>query len=115
VGKTRLLAVAACAAAVVGVGAAGALAGEIKGPPAPPCGPNCGIPGGIGTPENRTAAEAHSNSLCSFSGLNDYDSLLGQVSKQTQTPADGPHGAPGLGLEVAPGVFISCRGNGTHK
>ena len=99
--------------AMSGLGASAAFAGEIKGPPyqgAP-------VSGGIGNPTNTTAAEAHSHSLCSFSGLNDYDSdPPGQTDRQTQTPKDGPFpGSPGLGFEAAPGVWISCRGNGTHK
>ncbi|MEO5577336.1 MAG: hypothetical protein ABIR67_14410 [Gaiellaceae bacterium] len=102
----RLLAVTLCAAAVLGVSVSAALAGEVKGPPyqgAP-------VAGGIVTPANATGA-THARSLCAFSGLNDYDSLIGQNSKQVQTPADGPPGAPGLGLEIFPGVVVSCRGN----
>jgi hypothetical protein len=104
----RLFAVTAAVAALSVVGATGALAGEIKGPPyqGPP------VAGGIGDASNSTAAVTNGHaSICAFSGLNDFDSLEGQTTKQTQTPADGPHGAPGLGLEVAPGVFVSCRGN----
>ena len=106
--NTRLFAVTAAVAALSVVGATGALAGEIKGPPCqgPP------VAGGIGDASNSTAAVTNGHaSICAFSGLNDFDSLEGQTTKQTQTPADGPHGAPGLGLEVAPGVFVSCRGN----
>ncbi len=69
------------------------------------------MPGGT----NSTPAPSHARSECAYSGLNDYDSDLGQNEKQVQTPADGPPGAPGLGftIEVAPGVTItlSCRGN----
>jgi hypothetical protein len=103
----RLLAVVFCAAAIVGVGATGALAGEIKGPPyqgAP-------VPGGIANETNTVPGPANAHSLCAFSGLNDFDSEEGQNIKQTQTPADGPRGAPGHGFEVAPGVIVSCRGN----
>ena len=101
------VAAAICAVVVAGVGASAALAGELKGPPyqgAP-------VPGGIATETNSTAAPTHANSLCAFSGLNDYDASIGQTSKPTQTPADGAPGAPGLGFEAAPGVIISCRGN----
>lgn len=111
-GKTRRFAVAVCVAAVVGVGATGALAGEIKGPPYQ----GDPVSGGIATPENSTGAAAHARSDCSFSGLNDYDSDLGQNTRQTQTPKDGPFpGSPGLGFQVGPNTWISCRGNGTHK
>lgn len=66
-----------------------ALAGEVKGPP--------------GTPNNTnyTGAPEHSNSACSYSGLNDMDSEEGQTSSQVQTAADSfkfydlPHGFPG--------------------
>ena len=92
--KRSLLAVAACAAALAGVGASGALAGEVKGPP------------GTQNNTNETAAPTHANSACAFSGLNDYDLLdPGQLLSQVQTAADSwkyyllPKGAPGtLGL-----------------
>ena len=89
-GKTRLFAVAACVAAVTGVGASAAFAGEVIGPP-----------GGAG---RDTAAPAHANSICAFSGLNDYRG--GQTVSQVQTAADSfkyyslPHGFPGT----------ACRG-----
>jgi hypothetical protein len=95
---TRLLGVATCVAALVAAGAGGAFAGEVKGPP------------GTIDNTNATAAPAHANSACAFSGLNDFDpeDLMGQQESQVQTAADSwkfyglPKGAPGkLGL---------CRG-----
>jgi len=89
----RLLVVVVSAVALVGAGATGALAGEVKGPP--------------GTPNNTndTAAPTNANSACAYSGLNDLDSSAGQVASQVQTAADSfkyyglPHGAEGtLGL-----------------
>ena len=68
----RLL-VATC---VVVLGAAGAFAGEVKGPP--------GIPNNT----NETGALAHANSACAASGLNDLDSSAGQTVSQVQTAAD---------------------------
>jgi hypothetical protein len=56
----RLLAVASCVAALVGTGASAALAGEVTGPP--------GSIGNPGTPKDMT----HANSICAFSGLNDF-------------------------------------------
>ena len=100
------IAAALCAAVVAGVGASAALAGEIKGPPYQ----GDPVAGGIGNDTNTTPA-GNAHSLCAFSGLNDFDSSFGQTSKQTQTPADGPAGAPGHGFELAPGVVVSCRGN----
>lgn len=111
-GRARLLAVAACATAVVGMGATGALAGEIKGPPYK----GDPVEGGIGTPENSTGAVTKGHaSVCAFSGLNDYDSDLGQNDRQTQTPRDAAPGsaAHGWTIEIAPDVFIvvSCNKN----
>ena len=66
----RLLLVAA-AVAVLGAGAA--FAGEVKGPPRTP-----------GAED--TAAPDHANSICAFSGLNDFEG--GQSASQVQTAAD---------------------------
>jgi hypothetical protein len=112
-GKTRLFAVMACAAAISSVGATGALAGEIKGPPytgAP-------VSGGIGDSSNSTAAVTNGHaSLCAFSGLNDYDADLGQNDRQTQTPKDAAPGSAAHGWTITiPGVgevTISCNKNG---
>jgi hypothetical protein len=91
--KKRLFAIAVCAAALVGVSASGALAGEVKGPP------------GQEDNTNTTGALDHANSACAASGLNDFDSEEGQNVSQVQTAADSwkyyglPKGAPGtLGL-----------------
>jgi len=85
-GKKRLLAVAVCAAALAGGGASVALAGEVKGPPG-----STATPGGN---PDKTAAHTNSNSACSASGLNDFDSLEGQNDRITQTPHDVP--VPGI-------------------
>jgi hypothetical protein len=89
----RLFAVVVCAAALVGAGATGALAGEVKGPP------------GTVNNTNDTGALDHANSACAASGLNDLDQTAGQTVSQVQTAADSwkyyglPKGAPGtLGL-----------------
>jgi hypothetical protein len=81
------------AVALVGVGATGALAGEVKGPP------------GQVNNTNETRALDHANSACAASGLNDLDQSSGQNVSQVQTAADSwkyydlPKGAPGtLGL-----------------
>ena len=82
------------AAMVVTLSATAAFAGEVKGPP------------GTINNTNDTAAPAHANSACAFSGLNDFNN--GQTASQVQTAADSwkyyglPKGSPGtLGL---------CRG-----
>jgi hypothetical protein len=99
--KKRLFAIAVSAAALVGVSASGALAGEVKGPP-----------GSVDTIQeggnpNKTGALDHANSGCAASGLNDFDSQdpEGQTASQVQTAADSwkyyelPKGSPGtLGL-----------------
>jgi hypothetical protein len=86
----RLLLVSAFVAVL---GAGGAFAGEVKGPP--------GIPDNT----NETGALEHANSACAASGLNDLDEAEGQNVSQVQTAADSwkfyglPKGAPGtLGL-----------------
>ncbi len=75
------------AAIVLSISASAALAGEVKGPP------------GTAANTNVTAAPAHANSICAFSGLN--DNINGQTASQVQTAADSfkyyglPHGTPG--------------------
>jgi hypothetical protein len=64
----KKLAVAVCVTAVTALSASSALAGEVKGPP---------HSGG-----GATAAPAHANSLCAFSGLNDFNQ--GQTLTITQ-------------------------------
>ena len=89
----RLLVVASSAAVLVGAGASGAFAGEVKGPP------------NQVDNTNVTGALDHANSACAASGLNDFDPLEGQNVSQVQTAADSwkfyglPKGAVGtLGL-----------------
>jgi len=89
----RLLVVAASAAVLVGAGASGAFAGEVKGPP------------NQVDNTNETGALDHANSACAASGLNDFDTEAPQNVSQVQTAADSwkyygfPQGAPGtLGL-----------------
>lgn len=103
----RILSTAVAFAAMVLVGATASLAGEVKGPPYK----GQPVPGGL-TSNIPATADGKAKSLCAFSGLNDFDASEGQTVKQTQTPADGAPGDPGHGIEVAPGVFVSCRGNG---
>ena len=92
----RLLAVAVCAAAFVGVSAGEALAGEVKGPP------------GILDNTNETGALDHARSACAASGLNDFDSEEGQNVSQVQTAADSwkYYGLP----QGSPGTLELCRG-----
>jgi hypothetical protein len=92
--KRSILATAVCAIAVVGAGAGSALAGEVKGPP--------GTPGVIGSGSERdTAAPAHANSICAFSGLNDFRAENGQIKVIVQSPGtehrlgNTPPGVPG--------------------
>ena len=74
------LAAAVCAVVFGAVGATGALAGEVKGPPT----------GGTASVDNNTGAPLHANSICAFSGLNDF---RGGPTNKTQTPAN--QGSPG--------------------
>jgi hypothetical protein len=82
------VALATCVAALAGVGAGAAFAGEVKGPPGSP---ETAQPGGN---PNSTGAPTNSNSNCSYSGLNDFDSSEGQNVTITQTPHDVP--VPGV-------------------
>jgi hypothetical protein len=91
------------AAFIAALSAGSALAGEVKGPPT----------GGTPT-SNDTAAPAHSNSLCAYSGLNDYNN--GQTVRQTQTPKDAAPGSAAHGWTIPDGIggtiTISCNPNG---
>jgi hypothetical protein len=92
-------AAAVCAALFMALGSGTALAGEVKGPP-----------GSVDNPppesQYNLAARFHANSVCAFSGLNDF--VNGPTDKPTQTPADFPAGSAGHGLD---GVFpIGCKG-----
>ena len=99
-GKKRLLAIGACAAALTGFGANAALAGEITGPP--------GKPNEPGSAQGKpTAAPANSNSICSFSGLNDMNPEQGQIDRITQTPKDFAPGDAGHGNAIFPD---GCKG-----
>jgi len=74
-----LFAAVVCGVAVVGTSAGAALAGEVKGPP--------GTPGVIGSgSETDTGAPSHANSICAFSGLNDFRAENGQIEVITQSP-----------------------------
>jgi hypothetical protein len=98
-GKRSLLAAAVCAVAFTGAGASGALAGEVKGPP--------GTPGEFGSgSEEDTAAPKHANSLCAFSGLNDFRPENGPIKVIVQTPGSEHH------LEGVPAGLAGeeCRG-----
>jgi hypothetical protein len=102
-GKRRLLAAAFCAAVFAGTAGA-AFAGEVKGPPG--TGPR--------TQEEvdliATAAPAHSNSICSFSGLNDMIVGQGPIDFHVQSPGQDVRngGAPGI-----PGV--ACHGGSNPR
>jgi hypothetical protein len=103
----RLLVVAASVPMLL---AAGAFAGEVKGPPQDPN-------GNTTHNTNDTAAPTHANSVCAFSGLNDFDPDEGQRVSQVQTAADSFKIYTALGLppgvvgrpEYADGPF-TCRG-----
>jgi hypothetical protein len=79
-------AAAVCAVAVAGVGAGAALAGEVQGPPGTP---NVAFSGS----GNRTGAPAHSQSICSYNGLNDMNPDQGPIDSIVQTPHN--QGSPG--------------------
>jgi hypothetical protein len=79
-------AAAVCAVAVAVASAGAAFAGEVQGPPGTP-----GVPGsGSG---DRTGAPAHSQSICSYNGLNDMNPDQGPIDSIVQTPHN--QGSPG--------------------
>jgi hypothetical protein len=81
-----MLAAAVCAVAISGAGASAAFAGEVTGAP--------GTPGvAFSGSGNRTGAPAHSNSICSYNGLNDMNPAQGPIDSIVQTPHT--QGAPG--------------------
>ena len=77
----RALVAVICAMAFAGFIASSALAGEVTGPPGSASNP----------PTNATGAPEHSNSICSFNGLNDFNQ--GPTVERTQTPHN--QGVPG--------------------
>lgn len=79
-------AAAVCAVAFGGAGAGAALAGEVQGPP--------GTPGvAFSGSGDRTGAPAHSQSICSYNGLNDMNPDQGPIDSIVQTPHT--QGSPG--------------------
>jgi hypothetical protein len=93
----RLFVVVGSVAVLVAAGASGAFAGEVQGPP--------GTPNEAGSGSgNRTGAPAHSQSICSYNGLNDMNPAQGPIDKTTQTPHN--QGTPGE-------AGASAKGSGT--
>jgi hypothetical protein len=94
----RKSAAAFCAVVLMGLGAGSAFAGEVTGPPGSATDP----------PTNATGAPEHSNSVCSFNGLNDFNQ--GPKIERTQTPAnqgdpgDAGHGACAGGTNLSRGT-----------
>jgi hypothetical protein len=80
------LAAALFAVALVGGSSSAAFAGEVTGRPGIPDHPFSGS--GV-----RTGAPAHSQSICSYNGLNDMNPDQGQIHFIVQTPHN--QGSPG--------------------
>jgi hypothetical protein len=89
-----------CAFTLAGTGANVAYAGEVTGPP--------GAPGDITSVGKATGAPEHSNSLCSFNGLNDMnqgpDVLRTQTPHNQGDPGDAGHGTCAGGSNFARGI-----------
>jgi hypothetical protein len=82
----KKFAAAICAAVFAGLSASAAVAGEVQGPP--------GSPGVAGSGSgNRTGAPEHSNSICSYNGLNDMIPEQCPIDSFVQTPHN--QGSPG--------------------
>jgi hypothetical protein len=83
---TRFGAAVSVVALVLSLSASAALAGEVQGPP--------GTPGfAFSGSGNRNGAPAHSNSICSYNGLNDMNPEQGPIDSIVQTPHN--QGSPG--------------------
>jgi hypothetical protein len=83
-----------CTLAILGASTVPTFAGEVKGPP--------GTPEVLGSgSEQATGAPSHANSICAFSGLNDFRAENGQIEVITQSPGtehrlgNTPPGVPG--------------------
>jgi hypothetical protein len=99
--KSSFLAAAVSGAVIAAVTAPAAFGGEIKGPGSP-----TGIP--VGDSE-ATAAPAHTNSICAFSGLNHFHAgEPGELPIRTQSY--GQLVAAGLKGEV-PSPGVACNGH----
>jgi hypothetical protein len=97
--RSTLVALVVCSIGVGGMGASAALAGEVKGPP--------GTPEVFGSgSETDTGAPAHANSICAFSGLNDFRAENGQIKVITQSPGTEHR----LGLTPAGIPGEACKG-----
>jgi hypothetical protein len=100
--KRSLLAAAVSAAALAGLSAGPAFAGEIKGP-----GSATGVP--VGSGESFTAAREKANSICAFSGLNHlHPGEEGELPIRTQSY--GQLVAAGLKGEF-PSPGVACNGH----
>src|SRR5579884_313219 len=104
----RKLGVTICVLVVSALSAGAALAGEVVGPPGTP-----GVPFS-GAPDLSTAAPFHSQSICSFNGLNDFVPGQGQLTYIVHTPHN--QGVPGqAGADAAgsgtPGSPTCGRGS----
>jgi hypothetical protein len=82
----RIASMLCMAVVVAGLGAGAASAGEVQGPPGTP---NDAFSGS----GNRTGAPAHSQSICSYNGLNDMNPDQGPIDSIVQTPHN--QGSPG--------------------
>jgi hypothetical protein len=100
-GKESCSAVAVSAAALPGLGAGPALAGEITGPP--------GTIGQVGSaPGKDTGVRLHARSECAFNGLNDFNQ--GQVRAITQNYGTNKK----LGISIEEGGFPGTGCNPTR-
>ena len=102
--RHKRLAAGICAAVFLGLTAGTAFAGEVKGPPASEPQTQAQVDA------KATGAPAHSNSICSFSGLNDMIVGQGPTDFIVQSPGQNVRngGAPGI-----PG--LACHGGSNPR
>ena len=106
--KKSLLAVASCAAVFAAVGVGSALAGEVKGPPgssAPPAEPNY------------TGARENANSICAYSGQNDYHPPddVGRTAEHVQSWGQIPQDVRADLRAAGEGPGDACHGGSNHN
>lgn len=107
--KRSLLATAASAVALVAtVGAGSALAGEVKGPPgssAPPAEPN------------QTGAVTNANSICAYSGQNDFHppEEVGRRAEHVQNWGQIPQAVRTELRAIGESPGAACRGGSNHN
>ena len=105
--KRSWLAAAACAVVFAGVGAGSAFAGEVKGPPGSSAAP---------AEPNYTGARENANSICAYSGQNDYHPAdeVGRTAEHVQSWGQIPQDVRAFLTSIGESPGDACHG-GTNE